>query len=147
MTLWKIGLKRTFRILLVDLLNDSSFIVSDLVEMQLPTTPLKGKNEEIENAKDFEMLQEQVLKSDADKLRDHYNLYMYQAFLHSAKSSMKALKKRIGSRGGTYILSSSNPFFYVDVQLMPPKVSLSPVLNNIQTCINSTAKAVLTCYR
>jgi hypothetical protein len=57
MTLWKIGLKRTFRILLVDLLNDSSFIVSDLVEMQLPTTPLKGKNEEIENAKDFEMLQ------------------------------------------------------------------------------------------
>jgi hypothetical protein len=57
MTLWKIGLKRTFRILLVDLLNDSSLIVSDLVEMQLPTTPLKGKNEEIENAKDFEMLQ------------------------------------------------------------------------------------------
>jgi hypothetical protein len=46
---------------------------------------------------------------------------------------MKALKKRIGSRGGTNILSTSNPFFYVDVQLMPPKVSLSPVLNNIQT--------------
>jgi dynein heavy chain len=156
------NLRKVSRILLVDLPDDSSFTVSDFVQMQQhfissKASILQGKNKEIENAvedlilkihaKDFEMLQEQVSESDADKLRDHYNYYMYQALLHSSKSSMNALKKRIGSRGGTNILSSSKPFFNVDVQLMPPKVSLSPALDDIQTCINSTAKAVLTCYR
>jgi len=76
---------------------------------------------------------------------------MYQALLHSAKNSMNALKKRIGSRigsrGGTNILNASTPFFEVDVQLMPPRVLLSPSLHEIQDYINRSALAILSCYR
>eukprot|EP00979_Chaetoceros_neogracilis_P016482 scaffold8198_cov287-Chaetoceros_neogracile.AAC.5 len=49
---------------------------------------------------------------------------------------MKALKKRIGSRGGTNILSSSNPFFSVDVQLLPPKGIRNTVANYLGTFTN-----------
>ena len=156
------NLRKGSKILLVDLPDDSSFTVSDFVQMQQnfissKADILQGKNREIENAvedliakiyaNNFEIFQEQISESDANKLREHYNHFMYQALLHSAKTSMNALKKRIGSRGGTNVLSSSKPFFSVDVQLMPPKVSLSPALDDIQTCINSTAKAVLACYK
>jgi hypothetical protein len=72
---------------------------------------------------------------------------MYQALLYSAKKSLIALKKRIGTRGGTNILNSNKPFFHVEVQLMPPKLSLSPSLDDIQSCINSTAKSMLESYR
>eukprot|EP00957_Ditylum_brightwellii_P204967 15341592-Ditylum_brightwellii.AAC.1 len=60
---------------------------------------------------------------------------------------MNSLKKRIGSRGGTNILNASKPFFEVDVQLMPPTVSLSPSLDEIQECINKSAQAILSCYK
>jgi hypothetical protein len=42
---------------------------------------------------------------------------------------MNTLKKRIGSRKGTNIINASKPFFEVDVQLIPPFVSLSPSLD------------------
>jgi dynein heavy chain len=156
------NLRKVSKTLLVDLPDDSSFTVADFVQMQQnfissKAATLQGKNREVENAVEdliakictynFELHQERVSEMDVNKLREHYNHFMYQAILHSAKSSMNALKKRIGSRGGTNILSSSKPFFNVDVQLMPPNVSLSPALDDIQTCINSTAKAVLTCYK
>ena len=156
------NLCKVSKTLLVDLPDDSSFTVADFVQMQQnfissKAATLQGKNREVENAVEdliakictynFELHQERVSEMDVNKLREHYNHFMYQAILHSAKSSMNALKKRIGSRGGTNILSSSKPFFNVDVQLMPPNVSLSPALDDIQTCINSTAKAVLTCYK
>jgi dynein heavy chain len=156
------NLKDVSKTLLIDLPDDSSFTVANFVQMQqnyisTKATELQGKNNEIENAVEdliakicayrFEMQQEHVTQSDMDKLRQHYNHFMYQALLHSAKNSMNALKKRIGSRGGTTILNSSKPFFNVDVQLMPPNVSLSPSLDEIQACINSTAKAVLICYK
>lgn len=156
------NLKDVSRTLLVDLPDDSSFTVANFVQMQqnyisTKATELQGKNNEIENAVEdliakicayrFESHQDHVTQKDMDKLRQHYNHFMYQALLHSAKSSMNALKKRIGSRGGTTILNASKPFFNVDVQLMPPNVSLSPSLDEIQACISSTAKAVLTCYK
>ena len=156
------NLKEVSRTLLVDLPDDSSFTVADFVQMQqnfisTKATELQGKNKEVENAVEdlidkicafrLEMPLEKVSESDIDKLRQHYNHFMYRALLCSAKNSMNALKKRIGSRGGTNILNTSKPFFNVDVQLMPPHVSLSPSLDDIQTCITSTAKAVLACYK
>lgn len=156
------NLKEVSRTLLVDLPDDTSFTVADFVQMQQnyissKATELQGKNNEIENAVEdliakicayhFEVQQEKVSQRDMDKLRQHYNNFMYQALLYSAKNSMNTLKKRIGSRGGTTILNTSKPFFNVDVQLMPPRVSLSPSLDDIQSCVNSTAKAVLACYK
>ena len=90
---------------------------------------------------------ESVPEDDIAKLRDHYNHFMYQSLLFSAKNSMIALKKRIGSRKGTNILGASKPFFEVDVQLVPPNVSLSPSLDEIQQCINKSAQAILSCYK
>ena len=88
-----------------------------------------------------------VYDRDIKKSWDHYNHFMYQSLLQSAKNSMNALKKRIGSRGGHQILHSSRPFFEVDVQLMPPFVSLSPSLDAIQEYTNKSAQAILSCYK
>lgn len=148
--------------LLIDLPEDSSFTVSDFVTIQKvhitrKANMLQGKNNEIESAVEdlielitsyvFESPLENINEDDVVKLRDHYNHFMYKSLLNSAKTSMNALKKRIGSRGGTNILNSSKPFFNVDVQLMPPNVTLSPSLDQIQNCINTTAQSILTCYK
>ena len=147
--------------MLIDLPQDASITVSDFVLMQQThigtrSTLLQGKNTEIENAVDdliqkivcyqFESPQQKVAEEDISTLRNHYNHFMYQALLHSAKNSMNALKKRIGSRGGN-IINLSRPFFEVDVQLMPPRVSLSPSLDDIQRSINKSAQAILSCYK
>ena len=155
------NLKVVSKTLLIDLPENTAVTVSDFVLMQQNhiTTQsglLQGKNTEIECAVDdlvqkivsykFESPQDSVPIDDMNKLRDHYNHFMYQAPLHSAKNSMNALKKRIGSRGNN-IIASSKPFFEVDVQLMPPNVSLSPSLDDIQDCINKAAQAILSCYK
>ena len=156
------NLKIVSRTLLINLPEASSFTVSDFVSMQKvhiteKALILQGKNKEIESAVDdlieqitafeFESPLETIITEDIVKLRDHYNHFMYQSLLHSAKNSMNALKKRIGSRGGTSILNPSKPFFYVDVQLMPPNVTLSPSLDQIQACISATAQTILLCYK
>lgn len=156
------NLKVVSKTLLVDLPELSSIAVSDFVDMQqahiaTQSLLLKGKNTEVELAVDdlvakivsyrFESHVDIVSEEDITKLRKHYNHFMYQALLHSAKNSMNALKKRIGSRSGTNILSMSKPFFEVDVQMMPPVVTLSPSLDDIQTCINRSAQAILSCYK
>lgn len=157
------NLKIVSKTLLVDLPENLSFTVSDFVIMQQShitgqSSLLQGKNLEIENAVSdllqhittyhFESQVDCAPEKDITKLRDHYNYFMYQALLFSAKNSMDALKKRIGSRkGGTNILQASKPFFEVDVQLIPPNVSLSPSLDEIQQCINKSAQAVLSCYK
>lgn len=155
-------LREVSKTVLIELPDDSSFTISDFLDNQLrhislTAADLQSKNREVESAVedlidkvrsfDFEFPQEMVSEIDIHKLREHYNHFLYQALLYSAKSSLNALKKRIGSRGGTNILNSIKPFFNVDVQFMPPEVSLSPSLNEIQSCINSTAKSMLESYR
>ncbi|KAL7522596.1 hypothetical protein ACHAWX_007291 [Stephanocyclus meneghinianus] len=156
------NLKIVSKTLLVDLPDNTSFSVSDFVVMQqshitIRSRLLQGKNMEIESAVTdliqqvvsfpFESQIEGVPEKDIFKLRDHYNHFMYQSLLFSAKNSMNALKKRIGSRKGANIIGTSKPFFEVDVQLMPPSVSLSPSLDEIQQCINKSAQAILSCYK
>jgi dynein heavy chain len=156
------NLKIVSKALLVDLPENTSFSVSDFVVMQQShitarSRLLQGKNMEIESAVTdliqqlvsypFESHTEGVPEKDINKLRDHYNHFMYQSLLYSAKNSMIALKKRIGSRKGTNIIGTSKPFFEVDVQLIPPSVSLSPSLDEIQQCINKSAQAILSCYK
>lgn len=156
------NLKIVSKTLLVDLPENSSFTVSDFVVMQQShisgqSRLLQGKNMEIENAVadlihqiasyQFESQSEGVPEADITKLCDHYNHFMYQALLCSAKNSMNALKKRIGSRKGTNIINASRPFFEVGVQLIPPYVSLSPSLDDIQQCINKSAQTILSCYK
>lgn len=163
------NLKIVSKTLLVDLPENTSFSVSEFVVMQqshitMRSHLLQGKNLEIESAVNdlihqivsfpFESSQiECVPEKDIKKLRDHYNHFMYQSLLFSAKNSMIALKKRIGSRKGSDIMKGSNiigaskPFFEVDVQLVPPNVSLSPSLDEIQQCINKSAQAILSCYK
>ena len=141
------NLKVVSKTLLVDLPENASFTVSEFVLMQQAhiaarSGMLRGKNIEIEHAVDdlvskiasyrFEPSSQEgggVDERDASKLRLHYNHFMYQALLQSAKNSMNALKKRIGSRRtrGTNILNASKPFFEVDVQLMPPPRVAVPV--------------------
>ena len=157
------GLKIVSKTLLVDLPENTSFSVSEFVVMQqshisMRSQLLQGKNMEIESAVadliqqvesyPFESSQiDGVPEKDIVNLRSHYNHFMYQSLLFSAKNSMTALKKRISSRKGSNIIGASKPFFEVDVQLVPPNVSLSPSLDEIQQCINKSAQAILSCYK
>jgi dynein heavy chain len=82
-----------------------------------------------------------------EKLEKHYNHFMYQALLNSTKASLNAIKKRVGSRGGTGFLYVERPFFELEVCLAVPAVKLNPELDDIQKTINKTALAVLKCSK
>jgi len=162
------NLKIVSKTLLVDLPDhrsgekDKTFTVLEFVDLQqghikIQSKLLQGKNTEIEHAVEdlikkissyvLDTHVENVSNDEVGKLRKHYNHFMYQALLHCGKNSMNSLKKRIGSRVGTNFLYITKPFFEVDVQLMPPRVSLSPSLDEIQECINQSAQAILSCFK
>lgn len=156
------SLKIVSKTLLVDLPDDSAFTVADFVVTQqnyisIKATILRDRSKEVENAVEdiiFKVYahglvssQFQISDRDIARLREHYNTFFYKALLNSAKDSLGALKKRIASRTGSSILNTSKPFFDVDVQLMPPQVSLSPSIEDIQSCVSATAKAVLEGYK
>jgi dynein heavy chain len=65
----------------------------------------------------------------------------------SYRSLLFCEKLNVGSRKGTNIIRASKPFFQVHVKLVPPDVSLSPSLDEIQQCINKSAQATLSCYK
>eukprot|EP01033_Poteriospumella_lacustris_P002475 gene2475-1807_t len=172
------NLKVVSKTLLVDLPDAESFTVDEFFKMQekhitKQSTLLQGKNLEIEFAvKDLiKTIQgyklvghvEQVSEEEINKLKKHYNHFMYQALLHCAKNSMNALKKRIGSRPVSEIVQDSAsvngkkgnkatevivlPFFEVDIQLAAPNVVLHPSLDEIQECINRSAQEILRCFK
>lgn len=159
------NLKIVSRTLLVDLPDSDSFTVEEFVKMQekhihKQSALLQGKNMEIEFAvrdliKTLEShkiytLVEPVAEEEINKLKKHYNHFMYQALLHCAKNSMNALKKRIGfkapdkSKGD---VAAVQPFFEVSILLAAPKVMLQPSLDDIQECINRSAQAILKCFK
>ena len=156
------NLKFISKTLLVDLPTDASFTIADFLLKQQKYVSskvimLQNKNKEIENAVEdlittvcshvFASSSERVSDAEISKLRDHYNTFVLKALLSSAKDSLNALKRRIAPRGGSSILNTSKPFFEVEVQLMPPEISLSPSIDDIQTCACSTAKALLLGYK
>jgi len=170
------NLKIVSKTLLVDLPDAESFTVEEFVKMQekhiaRQSTLLQGKNLEVEFAvKDLiktissyrlDGHVDSVADEEINKLKKHYNHFMYQALLHCAKNSMNALKKRIGSRpvskdsddasgkkGKTKVESVMVlPFFEVDIQLAAPQVALHPSLDEIQECINRSAQAILRCFK
>ena len=79
--------------------------------------------------------------------KEHCFRLMYSAVLGATKNSLKVLKKRVCSRGGTGFLYLERPFFEVDVQLSVPSTVLSPSLDDIQSSINKAALAVLQCSK
>jgi len=160
------NLKLVSKTLLVDLPDAESFTVEDFVKMQekhiaKQSTLLQGKNLEIEFAvrdliKTISSYKldghvEEVAEEEINKLKKHYNHFMYQALLHCAKNSMNALKKRIGSKPviskGKATPDEVLPFFEVDIQLEAPEVVLHPSLDEIQECINRSAQAILRCFK
>eukprot|EP00606_Chrysophyceae_sp_TOSAG23-5_P000883 GSChrysophyteH2.ASY1.ANO1.1544.1 assembled CDS len=163
------NLKLVSKTLLVDLPESESFTVEEFVKMQekhiaKQSTFLQGKNLEIEFAvrdliKTISSYKldghvEEVAEEEIAKLKKHYNHFMYQALLHTAKNSMNALKKRIGSKPVISNSSSAGaddnsvlPFFEVDIQLEAPEVVLHPSLDEIQECINRSAQAILRCFK
>jgi dynein heavy chain len=156
------NLRVVSRTLLVDLPDGKSFALSDFVAMQRDHTArqssvLQGKNTEVLNAVNdlitniqefkFESKSRPVKEEAITELKLHYNKSMYEALLVSAKNSLDALKKRIGSRKKDNILGMSKPFFNVNVNVSPTGLTLSPSLDDIQGCINQSAQAVLACYK
>lgn len=156
------NLKVVSKSLLVDLPADKSFSLDEFVTIQeehikQKAVTLQGKNVEIEHAVEdlisiITLYQldphiDAVSAEDVQKLREHYNHFMYQALLNCTKNSLNAVKKRVGSRSSSGFLFVERPFFEVDVQLAIPSVSLSPSLEDVQRAINKAATAVLRCSK
>jgi len=156
------NLKVVSKALLVDLPIDRSFTLDDFVRCQqehirAQAVLLQGKNQEIEVAVEdllhaimsypLDAHIEAVSPDDAEKLRVHYNHFMFQALLHCSKNSLNALKKRVASKQESTFIFVERPFFEVDVQLAVPNVRLSPDPQEVQEAMNKCAVAVLSCNK
>jgi dynein heavy chain len=128
----------------------SEFIDMQDAYIQGPSAVLVEKNLEVERAvKDLIHVAKAyalhpnvggVDKDDGVRLTAHYNHFLYQALLHSAKNSLVLLKKRLTSSG-------SEPFFELNVQLVNAAIALTPNLEEIQGCVNDGATTVLKSLR
>ena len=114
---------------------------------------MAAKNLEVEEgvADLLEMINEYPLEAgitpvpeeEQAKLREHYGRLMYRAVLNCVKTSLAAIKKRVGSRSSGGFLFLERPFFDVDVELTIPHVSMTPTLDEIQTSINTCCRKIL----
>ena len=118
--------------------------------IQGPSAVLVEKNTEVERAvrdlirtvKAYPLSRDvpPVAADDVAKLTAHYNHFLYQALLHSAKNSLVLLKKRMTELRG-------EPCFELNVQLVNQKIALTPNLEDIQGCVNNGAYMVLKSLR
>jgi dynein heavy chain len=83
----------------------------------------------------------------SSRITKYYSQLMYRAILNATKNSFLALKKRIGTSGGSGFLFVERPFFDVDVELTIPNVSMNPSLDDIQKAVNHTAVLILNCSK
>jgi dynein heavy chain, axonemal len=156
------NLKFVSKAFLVDLPIDKSFTLEEFVRCQQDHIKkqavfLQSKNQEVETAVDdllhvitsypLDAHIEGVSHEEADRLRSHYNHFMYQALLHCSKNSLNALKKRVASKTESTFIFTERPFFEVDVQLAIPDVRLSPSPQDVQEAMNKGAVAVLSCNK
>eukprot|EP00941_MAST-03F_sp_MAST-3F-sp1_P001388 g1388.t1 len=155
------NLKLVSRTKLVELPKNSTtldqFVAQQDEHIEELAKVLQGKNLEIENAV-LDLINvitgypldphiQPVKQADINKLKGHYNNYMYRALLNCTKESLKVIKKRLGSRGATGFLFVEKPFFNLEMTLAVPTVQLVPSLDAIQTAINKASQAILRCSR
>jgi dynein heavy chain len=152
------NLKKVSKINLVHMPRDRSFTTEEFVRIQETNIKsegnmLKGKNVEIANAVDdviktittypMDSHIDRVPRDEIEKLKKHYNNFMYQALLHCTKRSLGTIKQRVALRLSADFLYVERPIFEVDVQLSVPSVKLMPSLESIQSTLNSAAKATI----
>ena len=150
------------RCMLVYLPSDGRFTLDEFEQHQEVYTKdilrfLQAKNTEIETAvldlvnqiTNYPLHQniQPVGREQFDSIRKHYEKLMYHALLQCSKSSLAAIQKRMCAKGSTGFLFVEQPFFELDVQLSVPSVRLVPSLEEIQRCINNTARSVIWCSK
>ena len=62
---------------------------------------------------------------------------------NATKNALKLVKKRIGSKTGGGFLFVDRPIFDVNVELHIPQYSMSPPLEEVQSAINRSCRAIL----
>ena len=152
------NLKIISRISLVDLPDHETFQLDRFVAVQErhvreQTAIMAAKSHEIEESVDdlIELISEYPLEhgiaptphAERKRLKDHYARLMYRAVLNASKSGLAAVKQRVGSRALGGILFLDQPFFTVNVELTIPSVSMTPSLEDIQSAINRSSRALL----
>jgi len=68
---------------------------------------------------------------------------IYPAVLSSFNISFEKLKKRIRASFASGLLTLEQPFFKVEIELLPPQVKASPGIEDVQQAVNRTALAIL----
>eukprot|EP00966_Prymnesium_polylepis_P038558 895013-Prymnesium_polylepis.1 len=126
------NLKLVSKTLLVSIPSDESVLLDKFVTQQEKwvgeqSAQMASKNLEIEEgvADLLELINTYPLEAgifptgeeEQAKLREHYGRLMYRAVLNCVKTSLAAIKKRVGSRSSGGFLFLERPFFDVDVEL------------------------------
>ena len=152
------NLKHISRTMLVDLPQNQSFTLDQLVSLQERMIKTKSalmdqRNLQVERAVDDLVdtvvnfpLESEDLQPDTNeinKLRSHYERLMYTAVLHATKQSFWALKDRLSSKQGAGIMVLQRPFFEVEVELSVPNIQMNPGLEDIQSAVNRAALHIL----
>jgi len=72
---------------------------------------------------------------------------LYSAVLSCLNNSFEKLKARIKISFASGLLTLAQPFFKVDIELLPPQVKASPSIDDVQHAVNRTAKAILSAMK
>ena len=169
------------RTMLVNLPDNRTFTLDEFVELQQNLVnskagKLQGMNVQIESAVD-DMINlvksyplnsaiEGVSSANIEKVREHYNHFMYRALLNATKQSLYNLKKRLStSKSGSHLAALNNegtdggpsmtfhhlvkqvvtnkPCFEVSVILATPNIVVSPSLDSVQSAVSKAVVAIL----
>ena len=104
---------------------------------------------------------ESVKSENIEKVREHYNHFMYRALLNATKQSLYNLKKRLSTSKSAAAMSAaasegtlsfanlvhavhtSKSCFEVSVILSPPEILVSPSLDDVQAAVSKAVVAIL----
>jgi len=121
------------------------------------TSTLYAKNIEIELAlKDLivqlleyplSFVTTSVDPADIASLSEHFSRTTYRAVLDCTRNSLEALKSRVSARSLANFLFIDAPIFEVGVEMTSTGAVMNPTLGEIQSAINSCARAVLDCSK
>eukprot|EP00798_Chlamydomonas_sp_ICE-L_P031303 gene31303-6451_t len=155
----EMNLRQIGSTVLVELPADRSFSYEEFCSAQAKFQKKQGehlaiRNEEVRRSvedliqlvKTYPRENTSVILDDTELnlFKRHYAKIMYRSILTCTQLSLRAMKRRLGSKVAGGFVFMERPFFNVDVELKVPNVAMNPSLTDIQSAINICAKKILT---
>ena len=135
------------------LVTTSDFVNAQKASIEAGTIILNSKSIEIENAivdivglvqkSHPEARQAEAIRRVGQGFMTSAWQKVYSAVLSCFRKSFDQLKNRIKTAGTSGLLTLDNPFFKVEIELLPPQIKASPSIDDVQLAVNRTALSIL----